>query len=221
MAGVKVFVALTRKDTFSRQQFQDHWRHPHATWGLAMAARKHYVQSQAIETAQISPALQRYDGVSEIWFENVGDAAAYNQDSVYKAKLAPDEPSFLSMRHTRFLVADEEVVVSGPRGGDSEWRELDRPTSVKLLQFYEPASTDWASDEDLSLGNALGAFRHVRCRPNQLVHEKGAFVAGIRELWWPTLTAFETGVAAAPEAWGALTAPSQVASVLAIAERHL
>ena len=221
MTGVKVFVALTRKDDVSEQYFHDHWRHPHATWGLGMAARKHYVQSHKIATAHLDLALQRYDGVAEIWFENVSDAGAYNQDPVYKEKLAPDEPGFISMRHVRFLVADQEVLVSGPAGEDLGWREQDRPVTTKLLQFFDPAEAGWASDRDIALGGAVGAFRHVRSTPNQLVHAKGAFVSGIRELWWPTLTAFEEGVSAAPAAWAELTSRRTVASILAVAERHL
>lgn len=221
MTGVKVFVALTRREDVSEQYFHDHWRHPHATWGLGMAARRHYVQSHRIATPHLPADRQRYDGVAEIWFENVADAAAYNQDPVYRDKLAPDEPNFIAMRHVRFMVADQEVLVSGPEGADQGWRELDRPVTTKLLIFIDPAEPDWAGEGDAELGRALGAFRHVRSRPNPLVHAKGCFCAGVRELWWPTLSAFEVGIAAAPAAWEALGSQKAIGSILAVAERHL
>lgn len=227
MGAVKVFVGLPRKAEVSEQHFHDHWRHPHATWGLSIGGRIHYVQSHRIATPQLGESQSRFDGIAEIWFGSVTDAGAYNRDPVYAGKLAPDEPSFLDMRNIRFLVADEDVLMSGPlaqNGDDPDdlgWREQDRPVTIKLIQFFDPATSDWATDEDLALGRAIGAFRHVRSRPNSHVHAKGAFAAGVRELWWPTLTAFERGIARDPAAWSRLCAPKTVTTLLASAERHL
>ncbi|MBB4633380.1 EthD domain-containing protein [Sphingosinicella soli] len=226
MAGVKVFVGLPRKADVSEQHFHDHWRHPHATWGLEIGGRKHYVQSHRIDTPHLDVSQRRFDGVAEIWFDSAAEAGGYSQDPVYKGKLAPDEPSFLDMRNVRFLVADEEVLMSGPlaqNGGqpdDLGWREQNRPVTTKLLQFFDPA-TEWAGEDDLALGVALGAFRHVRCRPNPFVHARGCFVSGVRELWWPTLSGFERGVGSSPEAWRQLLSAKTVATMLATAERHL
>jgi len=227
MAMVKVFVALPRKPGIEEQAFHDHWRHPHATWGMSIGGRKHYVQSHRTHTAHLDDRQVRFDGIAEIWFDSVGDAAGYNRDPIYAGKLAPDEPNFIDTRGVRFLVADQEVLESGPlaqTGSDPDdlgWREEDRPVTTKLIQMFDPGETEWRKDEDLAVGRAVGAFRHVRCRPNPVVHAKGAFCAGIRELWWPTLTAFERGIAASPDAWAALLAPGTVTSLLATAERHL
>jgi hypothetical protein len=227
MSKVKVFVALPRKKGVTEQYFHDHWRHPHATWGLSMSGRAHYVQSHRLITKCLGDSQTRFDGIAEIWFDNESDAAAYNQDPIYKEKLAPDEPNFIDMRNVRFVVAAEEVLMSEPQlreGSNSEdlgWREQDKPVTIKLMQLFEPSVTNWASQEDGELGRKIGAFRHVRCTPNALVHAKGAFVSGIRELWWPTLSAFESGVSSAPDAWTALTQTPTLSTLLVSAERHL
>jgi len=144
---------------------------------------------------------------------------------MYQANLAPDEPNFIDMASLRFLLVDEEVLMSGPtpQNGaakrDLGWRERDRPVSIKVLQFFDPAATGWAQDDDLQLGRAIGALRHVRSRPNPFAHPEGTFAAGVRELWWPTLTAFEAGVVAAPDAWALLRDRDPNTALLAHAER--
>jgi uncharacterized protein (TIGR02118 family) len=224
---VKVFVALPRKKGITEQAFHDHWRHPHATWGLSMSRRKHYVQSHRVATQSLGDSQSRFDGIAEIWFDNEADAGAYNQDPVYKERLAPDEPNFIDMRNVRFLVADERVVMSEPNSqhdsqpSDLGWREQDRPVATKLVQMFEPGTSAWDTGKDLELGRAVGALRHVICEPNPIVHAKGAFVAGIRELWWPTVTAFERGISSAPQAWADLTAVPTLTTLLAVTERHL
>jgi hypothetical protein len=192
-----------------------------------MGGRTHYVQSHRISSPHLGIAQERFDGIAEIWFDSAGDAASFNQDPVYKGQLAPDEPSFVDMRNVRFLVADEEILMSGPmvqndaNAEDLAWREQDRPVTIKLLQFFDPSERGWPADDDLAIGRAIGALRHVRCRPNPTVHEKGAFVSGIRELWWPTLSAFERGVSGDQSAWAALNSRGKGVTLLASTERHL
>lgn len=222
---VKVFLVYAKREDLTEQQFHDYWRHPHSTRGRDIAVNQHFVQSHQIDTPHLGATQKRWDGVGEIWFESLGDAAGLQQDPVYMARLAPDEPNFIDVSSLNFLVVDEEVLMSGPlpqNGADERdlgWREQDRPITIKLIQFFEPAATDWSRDDDLAFGRALGALRHVRGRPNPLAHADGAFAAGVRELWWPTLTALEDGVAAAPEAWARLRDRDPNTALLAHAER--
>lgn len=85
--------------------------------------------------------------------------------------------------------------------GDQAWSEASRPTSIKLLQFIHNAyDAEWISPEDKAVGLSIGALRHVRCHPWRLIAADPPY-AGVRELWWPTLTAFEQGIARHPIAW--------------------
>lgn len=229
MAGVKVFVGLHRRTDRTEQAFHDHWRHPHGTLGLGVAGARHYVQSHRIDTPLLEPSPTRFDGVVEVWFDCVDDAFNRPNDPVYKTHLGPDEPNFVDMDKTRFLIAQEEVLLAGlgPRHDADEaschWSEHKRPLAIKLIQFYHRDDKDWMTSEDLALGRAIGALRHVRSRPHPAAAARmEPMFAGVRELWWPTLSAFEAGVADGKDAWHALVGRSGAAiNLVAQAERYL
>src|SRR3546814_7825839 len=68
----------------------------------------------------------------------------------------------------------------------------------KLTQVvFEEGGTARAGDDDFALGERLGAFRHTRCHPIEKLVLPGPSVIGVRELYWPTRTLAEQGIAAA------------------------
>jgi len=111
------------------------------------------------------------------------------------------------------IIAVDEILSSGPdrnqplSRGDYLWFEDERSINIKLIQFIDTSLRDARRGaQDLELGRAVGALRHVRCHPSDVVYGNDALAfGGVRELWWPTLTAFHRGVAAAPSAWQELT----------------
>jgi hypothetical protein len=226
MSAVKVFSILARRADRSSQYFHDHWRHPHATMGLGIVGARRYVQSHRIDTPLLDTAQSRYDGIVEIWFESLADAFRLQSDPVYRGKLVPDESTFLDMSKGVSLMTTEEVLMSGATSrsdlpeADSGWHEHQRPVSIKLIQLFSAPKETWAREDDVNLGGAVGALRHVRCFPVALAHPQGSALSGIRELWWPTLTAFEEGVAQAKDAWKAMLGRATgTVSLLANAER--
>jgi hypothetical protein len=187
-----------------------------------------YVQSHQTHSNLLDEADQvRFEGCAEIWFDSDEDAKAFPQELIYARDIIPDEPLFVDMKRLRFAFTTEEVLCSGPdlhdqlSPGDAAWRIDNRPVSCKLLQFIEAAGPDdWDHADDATLGRRIGALRHVRCRPSREVHPDGAFVVGIRELWWPTKWDMQQGVAADKSAWHALIdRPERATAFVADAER--
>jgi hypothetical protein len=224
MAGVKVFVALPRLASVTVQEFHDHWRHPHATLGLGITTATHYVQSHRVDTHLLGAGQARYDGIAEVWFDNLSDATGMREHHVYREFLSPDEPTFIDMAELGFIVADEEVLMSGPNAdpsmevADAAWRERQRPTTTKLIQLFQSDATAWVSDDDFTLGRSIGALRHTRCYANPAA--PGGSIRGVRELWWPTVSDFQRGVARARDAWERLlNQPKDAIALLASAER--
>src|SRR3546814_7697428 len=79
--------------------------------------------------------------------------------------------------------------------------------SVKSLQLVKAdGNPAWAGDQDKALGDRIGAFRHVRSFAIDAVHKGTSPFIGARELWWPTLSDFERGVAGDRAAFDALLA---------------
>lgn len=211
MSGVKVLAMIPRRPDLTRTEFHDYYRHPHGTMGSHMSTMRRYVQSHQIDTGRLGAGQARFDAVAELWFDNEQDATGFREHPVIIKYILDDEPKFIDMPNLQFIITDEEVLYSLPKAGtglsegDMLWTPDNRPFSIKLLQFVATGrTTPWATDDDEALGLRLGALRHVRCRPRRSVHGDTPPYQGVRELWWPTQTAFEKGVAADPQAFASL-----------------
>ena len=103
------------------------------------------------------------------------------------------------------------------------WSPLDRPYSKCFSSFTAPGTPDWAGDDDAELGNRIGAFRHVRDHILPETMSDDSTWVGARELWWPTLTAFHTGVAADRAAFDELVSRGgqDALTLLVQSERYL
>ena len=211
MSGVKVHALIPRRPDLTPKQFHDYYRHPHGTMGSTMSTLRRYVQSHQIDTDLLAPDQARFDAVAELWFDSKNDATGFREHPVIVNYIIEDEPKFIDMANLQFVISDEDVLYSLPKAGtglsaaDMMWSPDNRPFSVKLLHFVANGrTTPWATDADEALGREIGALRHVRCRPRKTPLTPAPLYRGVRELWWPTQTAFEDGVAAAPEAFARL-----------------
>lgn len=229
MSRVKMFGAIPRKPGITQQYFHDHYRHPHGTMGRGISTMRAYVQSHQIHSDLLGPTQTHFEATAEVWFDSVADAKGFPEEKIYNRDVKSDEPLFVDLEKLRFCFASEEVLRAGPdinkwQGGDTMWRLDTRPLSVKLLQYIlaDDANKGWDQDNDLELSDRIGAFRHVRCRPHPELHPDGAFVIGIREIWWPTQWDMEQGVAADKKAWETLlNRPKSQIAYVANAERFM
>ncbi|MFY9327612.1 MAG: EthD domain-containing protein [Georgfuchsia sp.] len=227
MGGLKAFVLLARRHDFTPQQFHDYYRHPHGTMGRNLSTLRKYVQSHQINTELLGTDQSRFDAVAEACFDSEKDAMSFRGHPFIIKYIIDDEPRFLDTEKLQILVTEEEVLSSGPTVGaelseaDMMWSPDNRPFSIKLLHFVAPDSDpSWASNQDEALGKRIGALRHVRCRPYRAVHGDTPPYSGVQELWWPTFTAFHTGVSASQDAFAALLGKaSGSVTLLAQAER--
>jgi uncharacterized protein (TIGR02118 family) len=227
MSKVKSLILAKRRPDLTFEQFDDHWRHPHGTLGCKIPTLRSYVQSHRLDTPYLTDDQRRYDGVAENWFDNLDEATGIGQDPTYLRYVKPDESKFADLQGGVFLYATEEVLTSGPHcypsasDADAAWDVDKAPTYVKLLQFVQTdGNKHWASPDDKQLGQALGAFRHVRCSPIMAVHEWSPPFIGVRELFWPTVRSFEEAVSSSRDAFHALIyGPAASYTMLAVAER--
>lgn len=234
-----MFGMIMRKKGMSSQQFHDHWRHPHGTLGAEISTLRRYVQSHQLHSPHLGSDQARYEGIAEVWFENEDDAVGFSSHPWWLRYIQPDEVNFLDLEaygeRQLFILMHEEVLVSHKvpekvRTAEDEddraladevWREHSNATKVKIVQIIEEdGDTPWASEQDADLGRQIGALRHVRYRPHESLNPTTPWI-GIRELFWPTVTAFEEGIAAAPDAWDEfLSRPSQAVTSLFQVERY-
>ena len=187
-----------------------------------------YVQAHQFDTDRLGPGQDQYDGVAMPSFDSPEDAAALIDEPLFVENIRPDEPLFQDLPNVIFLITQEDVIVSRPPIGagslvDRQWDVLERPTSIHLLQFvHRDGNPDWHGEEDADLGLRTGALRHAINRPSAEVHGDDAPFLGVRQLWWPTLTAFEDGVDAAREEFDTLIGQAgHSITMLALSERFL
>jgi uncharacterized protein (TIGR02118 family) len=224
---IKMFATIPRKPGLTAPQFHDHWRHPHGTLTRKISTITAYVQSHKLDSPHVPASQCAYDGAAEVWYDNLADALNMKDEPAYLRYNVPDEPRFVDMEGLKFILTEEEVVdskidiLTASDEGDIAWSSRTAPVAVKLLQFIaSDGHAAWAAGEDIDLARRLGAFRHVRCRPVQSVYGENPPFLGIRELFWPTQTVFETCVARAPEALARIIALAGPATqFLAQAER--
>lgn len=208
---IRFFSLIARREGVSPQEFHDHWRHPHGTMGRLIPGMRDYVQAHQVPTDLLGPGQDEFEGVAIAAFDSAGEAAGLATEAQYVDHVQPDEPSFQDLSISpslRFLSTDEEVLVprariqDGAGYADALWYDLDRSSSIQLLQFVRPGGNPgWAGDDDAELGRRIGALRHTRNRPSREVHGDDPPFLGARQLWWPTLTAFNEGVDQAPDAF--------------------
>lgn len=227
MPKLKMFAAIPRRPDISQQEFHDHWRHPHGTLGRRIPLVRRYVQSHRVECEYLGEGQRRFEGVAEAWIDSVADARYFPEEPTYRRELIPDEPLFIDMPRLTFLLAVEDVLVTAaPRElqeapGNAYWFDDDRAFSIKLIQLVEAQGAQpWRSERDVELGARLGAFRHVCSAPSAEIHGDQPPFLGVRELWWPTLSAFKDGVTADRAAFDELVRrPAKAFTMLAQAER--
>lgn len=229
MPRIKMFGAIPRKKDVTPEWFHDHYRHPHGTLGRHISTMRNYTQCHQVHSDLLGPDQTRFEACAEVWFDNVEDARNFPEEPVYVRDVIPDEPLFVDMDELRFCFAEEEILKTGPdirapmSPGDMVWRLDNRPNSFKLLQFVEAEGVSrWDGEDDQALGERIGVLRHVRCRPSAELHPDGAFVVGIRELYWPSKTDMEAGIARDPAAWRALIdRPGRATAYAGTAERFI
>ncbi len=227
MPKLKMFAAIPRKPDISSQEFHDHWRHPHGTMGRRISILRKYIQSHQIHCDLLGADQTRFEGIAEVWIDSVADAQYFPNEPTYASEVVPDELLFIDLKNLKFLLTTEEVLVSGPdrtgpvSEGDAVWYDDDRAVNIKIIQLIEEeGSKPWRSERDVDLGLQIKSLRHVCCNPAVEVHGATPPFVGVRELWWPTLSAFRNGVAAAPAAWAELiNRPGKAFTVLVHSER--
>ena len=111
---IKFTILLTRKPSLTREEFINHHRNQHAALFMSVPAVqqtvRRYVQQHAIDATLPGMPPTKYDGITELWFDDVDALARCFSDPVYLEKIRPDEESFLELHACDFMVSTENQV---------------------------------------------------------------------------------------------------------------
>lgn len=106
---IKLIYCITRKPGMSEKEFFHYWEKIHAPIGARIPHLRRFVQSHSLHVAG-DKYRPDYDGVTELWFENVEDLLAARQSPEWKAS-TEDEANFIDHKKVAYLVSEEHVIL--------------------------------------------------------------------------------------------------------------
>lgn len=111
---IKFTILLARKASLTHEEFVDHHRHAHAALFMSVPevreTVRRYVQQHTLPVTLPGMPPAKYDGITELWFDDVESLARCFSDPEYLARIRPDEASFLDLERCDFLVTEETPV---------------------------------------------------------------------------------------------------------------
>ena len=137
---IKVMALLTRKPGLTLEQFDSHWHKPHGIpLTLNIEGIRHSVQNARLADAD-DLADAPFDGIPEVWLDDLAAAAAMQEAPGYK-EADEDQQHFMDIPKLQFLLTEEDPVDGEPGPGDADGvnviRLLRRADGVEPEQFAQ------------------------------------------------------------------------------------
>lgn len=112
---IKFTILLVRLPALSHAQFVSHHRDVHAQLFMSIpVVRKtvrRYIQQHALPVALPGMPPVAFDGVTELWFDDIDALSTCFSDPDYLARVRPDEASFLDLHACQFIISSENLVL--------------------------------------------------------------------------------------------------------------
>jgi len=185
---VKVYALIPRRTDVTVEEFHSHWRDIHAPLATGITTIRQYVQSHAIRSGPAGVPTAIYDGVAEVWFDDLETAAGMGEDPNYVNGAGADEPNFIDQSRLTFIFCDEHVPLPGPA-----LAARDPETKVLLLLARPSESGPWPADEMTAAALELPGLSRlsIAVSDGPLRQVDQPFDA-LMELSWSSLGAYDT-----------------------------
>ncbi|MGH7495549.1 MAG: EthD domain-containing protein [bacterium] len=106
---IKVVYCITKKPGMTDADFFHYWRNVHGPIGAKIPGLKRFVQSHAVRAGDNARAGD-YDGMAELWFENIEALLAARQSPEWQAS-TEDEANFIDHKKVAYFVSREHEIV--------------------------------------------------------------------------------------------------------------
>ncbi len=191
---VKVYALIPRRPDVAVEKFHSHWRDVHAPLATRITTIRRYVQSHALRSAPAGLPEAEYEGIAEVWFDDLATAAGMGDDPNYINGAGADEPNFIDQSRLSFMFCDEQVLQRGPV------LSADTPEVKVMLLLASPQSdSPWPpavlADAALALPGIEGLS--IALSTGDLYQADQPFDAVV-ELSWPSMAAYDSAWCSAP-----------------------
>ncbi|SRR5712692_2987595 len=191
---IKSFGLLPKKPGLSDEQFHRHWRDIHAPLALRIPGLRRYVQSHRLPQPIPGFSASPYEGVAEVWFDDLAAASRMRESPEYLEGAFRDRSNFIDISGSLQLATRENVVVAGPTFAK------DTPVIKGLFLAKRKAGMSVAEFQDYwrtrhapLVPRTPHLLRYVQCHVLPELYEADPPPAydGVAELWWPDLVKFQ------------------------------
>lgn len=109
---IKTAAFFKRTPGISVEAFADYWLNTHAGIVVRMPGIRRYVQSHTLRSGY-RKGEPVYDGVAELWFDDMAAVRAMSNTPEYAAVKA-DEPNFIDPATIDTIITEEHIIKDGP-----------------------------------------------------------------------------------------------------------
>lgn len=112
---IKVSVFLTRRPDLTHEQFRHYWKEKHAPLVMSLDVFKthvrRYTQQHSLNNVPAVFPVARYDGVAELWLDDLSSVTTISGHQDYASIVAKDEENFLDRTKTVMFLSSESQIV--------------------------------------------------------------------------------------------------------------
>jgi uncharacterized protein (TIGR02118 family) len=113
MVMIKLVYCITKKAGLTDEEFFRYWENIHGPIGVRIPRLRKLVQSHRV-TVPGDERQPDYDGIAELWFDNVGALLAARQSQEWKAS-TEDEKNFIDHDKVAYFVSEEHIILDEPK----------------------------------------------------------------------------------------------------------
>lgn len=108
---VKLTIMLIRRSDTTREEFSDYWLREHAPKICSLPGAdsiiKKYIQQVAVSDVPEGLPVAEFDGMAELWFDDLQSAITIMSSDEYLATIPTDEHNFIDPSKTRIMITEE------------------------------------------------------------------------------------------------------------------
>jgi uncharacterized protein (TIGR02118 family) len=107
---LKVHILVSRRADFTLAQFRSYWKEKHGPLFSSQPEVKQHVRKYVqAHTGQETPdgfAVPPFDGIAEIWFDDMAGFLGVFASKTYEEVIKPDEMKFVDRRKALFMFTE-------------------------------------------------------------------------------------------------------------------
>src|SRR3979411_1084915 len=113
----KLSILMVRRSDFTYDKFIQYWREVHAPLFAAQLESKKFgrrlIQDHRTGDALPGTTASNFDGIAEIWFDDISGAKAFFESDGDPKNVIPDPEPFMDRKRCELLYTHEHSVMAG------------------------------------------------------------------------------------------------------------